>query len=383
MVSQKYRWDFIGLSTDTKPTSETSDKVVNGSTFYCSDTSKLYVYCDGTWYERKALGGGGGGGTSDYPDLTNKPKINNVELNGNKTSSDLGLQPAGNYALESDIENLQEEDELLKRNLQTTTGSGEEVTLEKTAELDFVKPPLPRGNTKQDTPPSPEYPQEVEVVTGNVGVTISNENNTESKTLPVSLGNIELCKIGNYQDYLYKDNGKWYKYGAIGKLTITSVSSVGTASTGIKYALMGAVSLASASSFIYCSKYINSTDSANNNTIRFSGKNLYVYDNRFTDYTTALNLLNGLEYYCVLATPTSTEITDTTLISQLEEISKTLSYQGQTNIASNTIALFDVEAYQSTKLILEDLDLTKLSTFDGTKTQILKNINGTLTWVDG
>lgn len=39
----------------------------------------------------------GGGGTSDYTDLTNKPKINNVELNGNKTSSDLGLQPAGNY----------------------------------------------------------------------------------------------------------------------------------------------------------------------------------------------------------------------------------------------------------------------------------------------
>lgn len=36
-------------------------------------------------------------GASDYPDLTNKPKINNVELNGNKTSSDLGLQPAGDY----------------------------------------------------------------------------------------------------------------------------------------------------------------------------------------------------------------------------------------------------------------------------------------------
>lgn len=102
MVSQKYRWDFIGLSTDTKPTSETSDKVVNGSTFYCSDTSKLYVYCDGTWYVRKALGGGGGGGTSDYTDLTDKPKINNVELNGNKTSSDLGLQPAGNYVTNTD-----------------------------------------------------------------------------------------------------------------------------------------------------------------------------------------------------------------------------------------------------------------------------------------
>lgn len=63
---QRYRWDFIGLSTDDKPTPETSEKVVNGSTFYCSDTSKLYVFCDGTWYERKALGGGGGGGGTEY-----------------------------------------------------------------------------------------------------------------------------------------------------------------------------------------------------------------------------------------------------------------------------------------------------------------------------
>ena len=70
MVSQKYRWDFIGLSTDTKPTAETSEKVVNGSTYYCSDTSKLYVYCDGTWYERQPLGGGGG--TSNFNELTNR-----------------------------------------------------------------------------------------------------------------------------------------------------------------------------------------------------------------------------------------------------------------------------------------------------------------------
>lgn len=64
MVAQHYRWDFVGLSTDTKPTPETSEKVVDGSTFYCSDTSKLYVFCKDTWYERKALGGGGGGGTT-------------------------------------------------------------------------------------------------------------------------------------------------------------------------------------------------------------------------------------------------------------------------------------------------------------------------------
>jgi hypothetical protein len=34
---------------------------------------------------------GGGGGTSDYTDLDNKPKVNNVTLSGNKTSAQLGL----------------------------------------------------------------------------------------------------------------------------------------------------------------------------------------------------------------------------------------------------------------------------------------------------
>lgn len=36
----------------------------------------------------KSKNGGGTGGTSDYNDLTNKPKINGVEVSGNKTSAD-------------------------------------------------------------------------------------------------------------------------------------------------------------------------------------------------------------------------------------------------------------------------------------------------------
>jgi len=35
----------------------------------------------------------GGSGTSDYSQLSNKPKINDVTLSGNKTSADLGLMP--------------------------------------------------------------------------------------------------------------------------------------------------------------------------------------------------------------------------------------------------------------------------------------------------
>ena len=37
--------------------------------------------------------------TSNYNDLSNKPKINNVELSGNKSLNDLGIQPKGNYLI--------------------------------------------------------------------------------------------------------------------------------------------------------------------------------------------------------------------------------------------------------------------------------------------
>lgn len=42
-------------------------------------------------YVKSHSGGGGGGGTSNYNDLSNKPKINGVTLDGNKTSDDLNI----------------------------------------------------------------------------------------------------------------------------------------------------------------------------------------------------------------------------------------------------------------------------------------------------
>lgn len=40
---------------------------------------------------------GGGGGSSDYSDLENKPQLNGITLEGNKTLEDVGVQPKGNY----------------------------------------------------------------------------------------------------------------------------------------------------------------------------------------------------------------------------------------------------------------------------------------------
>lgn len=61
MVSKpEYRWDFIGLSTQSKPLPATSENVTDGSTFYEADTSKLYIFYKTQWYEKTATGGGGG-----------------------------------------------------------------------------------------------------------------------------------------------------------------------------------------------------------------------------------------------------------------------------------------------------------------------------------
>lgn len=49
---QQSRWDFIGLSTEEKPTPTTSKKVVDGSTFLEADTSKLFFWTKNNWYEK-------------------------------------------------------------------------------------------------------------------------------------------------------------------------------------------------------------------------------------------------------------------------------------------------------------------------------------------
>lgn len=50
---------------------------------------------------------GDGSGTSNYTELTNKPKINGVELVGNKTSKELGLESYDDTEIKQDIAELQ------------------------------------------------------------------------------------------------------------------------------------------------------------------------------------------------------------------------------------------------------------------------------------
>ncbi len=70
-----------------------NDKYQRQIAYSFLNNSEIYtrIQNNGTWNTWTTIAGGGGGGTSDYTALVNKPKINGVELNGNKSASDLGI----------------------------------------------------------------------------------------------------------------------------------------------------------------------------------------------------------------------------------------------------------------------------------------------------
>ena len=80
------------------------------------------------------------------------------------------------------------------------------------------------GNTYQEGEPTPDSPQEIQVVTGDNTIIVSNSDNTQSQSYHVSLGNIELCKIGNYKDKIAKSSGK---NKLSGNFVIGSIDSYG------------------------------------------------------------------------------------------------------------------------------------------------------------
>lgn len=54
----------------------------------------------------KAIASGGSGGSSDYSDLENKPKINGVELAGDKSLEDLGITAGNGIKIENGVISL-------------------------------------------------------------------------------------------------------------------------------------------------------------------------------------------------------------------------------------------------------------------------------------
>jgi len=179
---------------------------------------------------------------------------------------------------------------------------------------------------------------------------------SEEQTYRVSLGTIELCKIGDYQDYIYKENGNWYKYNAIGKVVLDGSETWNMSSYNVSLfynmdLFNGKYLLQNAFSNYY--KNIINTNINNNQTAYNILKNgefsfrmgtkdrIYIKNTNFTDISNFKNWLSthNTEVYYVLATPTYT-LLDDTLQEQLDEIYyNAVSYEGQTNISQTNADL--------------------------------------------
>ena len=194
--------------------------------------------------------------------------------------------------------------------------------------------------------PNPDYPQNINVVTGTQTVSVNGTN------YAVNLGDIELCKLGTYQDYIYKSGSDWKVHKATAKYTITGGASETWSRSGQTTSRMFVAALTNASSLtaipsssvsLIKSNYFHFTADTKEigsiipNTPDSEGIERYIWF--FFDITSIPDIEAAKAWfvgakpniYYPLATATDTTITDQTLITQLEAV------RNATLQASNTI----------------------------------------------
>lgn len=154
---------------------------------------------------------------------------------------------------------------------------------------------------------------------------------------------IELAKIGDYQDRIYKENGKWYIEKNVGKVELGSQTwesrSWGFYGGNIADALPPANNNSVAQ--IVASNFVAVTA---NNAYGLTGdfthgialsldKSLLARATDITDLATFTAKVSGQSLYYALATPTTTEITNSELIGQLERLRHAHTYADTTNFS--------------------------------------------------
>lgn len=197
--------------------------------------------------------------------------------------------------------------------------------------------------------PNPDYPQNINVVTGAQTITVT-DGDSQSQSFTVNLGSIELCKIGDYQDYIYKSNNNWYLHKEFGKVVFdgseswTLQSASGTICSTYQqsttvYSPTEAGVVASAS----CSHFIAYTDQAiyGTDTVGFAmsanGYFRVTLPQSIASTAPALRTwlsTNNVTLYYALETATDTQIADSSLIAQLEALLKATLYQPTTTITT-------------------------------------------------
>lgn len=222
--------------------------------------------------------------------------------------------------------------------------------------------------------------------TGNI-VEIKNiqlEKGSTATTYAPYFTPIELCKIGTYQDYIYKSGDDWYIHKDLSKIVIDgsqSVTSYGTVTTGKnRYSVpaTGAANVAADVVVNVSDKFAGVTRGdtySNVNGIYQATGLVGFYWDAISAYTTAqvqtwLSTNNVTAYY-PLATPTDTKITNSALISQLEALNEATTYDGTTVITVDS------------ENLAGSLEVTAAASIDKTYTEVEIGSPFTITDVEG
>ena len=180
---------------------------------------------------------------------------------------------------------------------------------------------------------------------------------------------IELCKIGDYQDYIYKDGNEWKIHKEVGSKALTSANvnmfqldtSTNYSQLYISKSTIGLPNGWSAGVAV-CSHFKeNNTAAVGVFRTNANGNNAFFYlPTSVTDLNgakTYMDGLNGSYIYYVLANSTDTTITNAVLIDQLEALANGYMYSPQSNISStfavgNEQAILNVEYFTKYGYIL-------------------------------
>ena len=169
---------------------------------------------------------------------------------------------------------------------------------------------------------------------------------SKSQSYTIDLGATELCKIGTYQDYIWKDGADWKVHKAIAKTVLDGTEDwVLLARDGHNNYYMENMApnnLYIGSAATYMSNYYTGIPTDNRYAdgtffINTTGRGIFTYDAITTKdlFKTWLTTHNTSVYY-VLATATDTVITDASLISQLDALASSTTYAPQTNYTTST-----------------------------------------------
>lgn len=313
---------------------------------------------------------GGGGGTSDYEELTNKPLINNVGLIGNKSLEDLGIQPAGSYATTSDIPT---------KTSQLDNDSGFITSYTETDPI-FTASPA-HGITSEDITAwnnkqvAIQYSTVPTASVDNVGDIIQFTGTTDST---YTNGYFYICTL---------DNGT-YKWENLN----VQPSSGGGGSTGVivNNANYSDATIVSAVNAEY-QKFVNGQEynvwwQGNSGGINTLIPMHFWYNAFYQPYLAGLmpsNYFSSGNAYWLKAVINCYK-TGTNVTSLWPNASTLVILKGNDQLltSGNDYSYNVNKDYVPAHKKYVDEKPTTWSGYDATKTQVLKNINGTLTWVD-